>query len=307
LAIDLDEAGNRLLLLDGQPPALHVYDQNGRYQVMLGREGGGPGEYSFPIDMSVGVDGVAAVLSMSGTVTYWDRQGELLGIVAAGGTGLASEVLSARADSFYVKIDRFPPADVAEFRVSTPDTVLPGVRFRDDSVPGLDTPGSATRHHAYATASTADGDLLLAPPGPDYLIVRFGPDGQPRPPIRRPEVEPLRRAPAEIEAMRQRIRKRFAELGTRTPENLPVPELRNHIARLAVAPDSTLWALTRRGGDSVAVIDAFDVDGTFSAAYRVRLPTADLAVGTRRIYLLALDSLGLPGVAVAARPDARRR
>ena len=306
LAIAVDEERGRLLLLEAQPPALRVYGLGGRFRTTLGGEGGGPGEYRHPIDMAVGPEGIAAVLSMSGRVTYWGADDELLGTVAAGGAGLATRVLAARADSFYVKIDRFPPDDVAEFRVSTPEAVLPGARYSDAAVPGTESPGSSTRNHSYAVASTPGGEFLLSPPGPDYMILRVGPDGELRETIRRPELGPLHRSAEEIETIEARIRERFSELGARAPQDLRVPTLRSHIARLAVAPDSTIWALTRRGAEGVSIIDAFEKDGSYTATYLLDLRVSDLAVGAERLYLVAISDLDVPGVAVVARPDFAR-
>ncbi len=307
LALAVHEGSDRLLLLEAQPPELRVYDLSGEIRGVLGREGGGPGEYTHPIDLSVTREGVTAVLSMSGRVTLWNPEGELAGTVETGGAGLATEVLAGRGDTLYVKIDRFPPDDVSEFRVVTPDTALPRPRFRDDSVPGIVDPALNRKNHSYAVAEMPDGGFLLSPPGPDYLILRIGPDGAVRQTFRRPEVPPLRRSDQEVEATRQRIRERFAELGASAPEHIHVPETRSHVARLAVAPDTSIWALTRRDGDSVAVIDRFDARGDYVASYRLQLPVIDLAVGSREIYVLALGDLEVPGVAVASRPGQSAR
>lgn len=308
LAVAVDDERGRLLLLEARPPELRVYGLDGEFRRSLGRSGGGPGEYRRPIDMTVSRRGVAAVLEMSGRVTYWGAGDELMGSVEAGGPGLATEVLPARADSFYVKVERFPPDDIAEFRVVTPDTVLPGSRYRDEELPGTEAaPGSTIRNHSYAVASTPQGDLLLSPPGPDYLIVRIGPGGKVRQIIRRPEIVPLRRSPEEIEAIRERIRQNFAKLGAMAPADLKVPALRSHIGRLAVAPDSTIWALTQRGGDSVAVIDRFEPGGAYAATYTVDLVVSDLAVSRESIYLIVISDDDVPGVAVAARPDVMTR
>ncbi|NIR43885.1 MAG: hypothetical protein GWN99_07905, partial [Gemmatimonadetes bacterium] len=104
-----------------------------------------------------------------------------------------------------------------------------------------------------------------------------------------------------------RIRERFAELGAKAPAHIPISQTRSHIARLAVAPDSSIWALTRRGGDSMAVIDRFDAHGAYVTSYRLELPVFDLAVGSRNIYLLALGDLEVPGVALASRPATSAR
>ena len=303
LDIAVDEERGRLLILEGLPPELRVYGLDGQIKATLGREGRGPGEYMSPFAISVNAQGVAAVLNMGGRVTYWSPDGILLGTAETGGVGLSTEILPARADSFYVKIDRFPPNDVAEFHVATLDSVLPNVRYNDKDVPGTESPGSPVRNHSYALAATPGGELLLSPPGPVYMILRIGPDGEIAQTIRRPEIGPLRRGAEEIEAIKERILKRFAELGATPPPDLRVPELRSHIARLTVAADSTIWALTWRGADSVSIIDTFDKNGSYTASYRLDILAREIAVDSERLYVLALGDMDVAGVAVADRPD----
>ncbi len=305
VALVADETRGRLLLLELQPPELRVYDLvDGSFIRALGRQGDGPGEYRYPTAVAVNRAGVAAVLSMRGRLTLWAADGSLAAVMNAGG-GLATDVMAARADSFYLKIDIFPPDDVAEFRVATRDTVLLAPLFRDSGLPGTEQPGRATRNHAYAVAATPSGDLLVAPPGPDYSILRIGADGQIRQRIDRPEVEPVWRSAEEIAAIRERVRKGYAAAGRAAPQRLAVPRYRPHVARLAVAPDGTFWALTRRGEDSLTVIDSFEGDGRFVASYQLNVRSVDLAVTSASIYLLTRAALDVPAVAVASRP--RRR
>ncbi len=306
VAIEVDGERGRLFVLELQPPELRVYDlADGRFLAALGREGDGPGEYRHPIDLAVSAGGLAAVLSVGGRVTYWAPEAVLAGVIRSGG-GLATDIVAARGDSFFVKIDRFPPADVAEFQVVTRDTVLDRPRFRDQGLPGTEEPGRVIRNHSYSVAATPQGNLLLAPPGPEYLILRITAEGKVGQTIRRPEIPPLQRSEEEVEAIRNRIRQGFAAAGRVAPANLRVPLYRSHVSSLAVAPDGTIWALTQRGDGGVAIVDHFDSDGRFSGSYRVQLRVGELAVGPDALYLLARSRLDVPGIAVAARPRTRR-
>jgi hypothetical protein len=301
--IAADAERRRLLVLESQPPGLRVYDlATGRFIRTLGRAGDGPGEYRYPISLAVNRDGVAAVLSMAGRVTFWGADNTLLGSVRTG-LGLATDVLAGRADSFYVKVDRFPPLDVAEFRVLTPDTALPGVRFNDEAIPGTKEIGQASRNHSYAVAAGGMGDLLLSPPGPEYLIMSVGPAGSVLPKIRRDDVAPLRRSAAEIEAIRRRVQRNFAAVGRTIPTDIKVPAFRSHIAQLAVARDGSLWALTQRGDSASTVVDQFSSEGRFITSHRIGLRVSQLAVTGTNIYLLAQSKLDLPAIAVADRPE----
>ena len=203
---------------------------------------------------------------------------------------------------FYVKTDLFPPDDVAEFRVVAVDTVLDRPLFRDRDVPGTEEPGRPYRNHTYAVAATAAGDLLLAPPGPDYTILRVGSDGEVIQAIGRPEVAPLERSEREIEALRERLRRGFAAIGRAAPSNTAIPKYRPHLARLATAPDASIWALTQRGDSSTVVIDQLDAGGEFVGSFGLKLRASELAVTSGHIYLLARSTLDVPGVAVARRP-----
>jgi hypothetical protein len=304
VAIDVSDALGRLYLLELQPPELRVYEQaSGVFVETMGREGDGPGEFRFPVDLAVGSSGTVAVLSMSGRVALWTPAATLAGEVRAG-TGLATDLMAVRGDTFLVKSDLFPPHDYSEFRVVTSDSALPNARFRDDGIAGLEEMGSMSKNHSYAVTATQGGELLLSPPGPDYLIFRIGPNGQLRQTIRRPEVPTLLRSEEDMEAVLERVRKGFAAAGRDAPQNLRVPIYRPHVARLAVSHDGSLWALTRRGEKSSAVIDHFSSGGRFLASYRVQLSVGDLAVGERSIYLLARGDYDVAGIAVAGRPHA---
>lgn len=301
----MDAERRRLFVLELQPAELRVYDlADGRFLGALGREGDGPEEYRHPIDLAVSGAGLVAVLSVSGRVTYWGRDASLAGVIRSGG-GLATDIVPARGDSFFVKVDRFPPEDVAEFRIVTRDTVLDRPRYRDRGLTGTEEPGRAVRNHAYAVATTPQGNLLLAPPGPEYLILRITAEGKLAQSIRRPEIPPLQRSEEEVEAIRKRIRQGFAAAGRVAPANLRVPLYRSHVSSLAVGADGTIWALTQRGDGGLAIIDHFDRDGRFSGSYGVQLRVGELAVGPDALYLLARSALDVPGIAVAARPRAR--
>lgn len=307
VALDVDGPGGRLYLLELQPPELRVHGlADGRFIETLGREGDGPGEYRHPTDISVNVYGVAAVLSMSGRVTFWTRGGALAGIVHSG-TGLATDIVAGRADTFYVKSDRFPPDDFSEFKAVTPDTALIRPLYRDTELAGIREPGRRFSNHSYAVAGTPAGDLLLSPPGPDYRILRIPPGQEIRQEIRVPGMLPLRRSEEEMETVRENVRKGFAAAGRAAPQNLPIPLFRSHVSRLAVGPDGSIWALTQRGHDGATIIDCFAPEGDFLASYSVELRVSDLAVAEGSIYMLAHGKLDVPGIAVAARPEATHR
>jgi hypothetical protein len=302
VGIAADESGERLLVMELQPPELRAYHmEDGRLLEVLGREGDGPGEYRHPIALAVNGEGRAAVLSVSGRVTFWNRDGGLAGIVDAS-AGLAPDIMAARGDTFYVKSDLFPPDDVSEFRAVVLDTVLANPLYRDFDLVGTDEPGRRLRNHGYAVAATADGDLLLSPPGVDFVILRIGPDGKVRQTIKRPEVPPLRRSAEEIEAIRQRIRQGFAAAGRVAPDNVPVTEYRSHVARLAAATDGSIWALTQRGDSMASILDVFGADGRFAGSYKIGLRVTDISVTSKSVFVLARGDLDLPAVAVARRP-----
>ena len=298
--IAVDESTGRLLVLELQPPELRSYSlTSGELLEVLGREGDGPGEYRNPIGVAVNGDGLAAVLAVDGRVTFWRGDDAPVGIVNAG-PGLASDITAARGDTFYVKLDRFPPDDFSEFRPVTPDAPIARTRYRDLEL--ARESGRMSPKHAYAVAATPGGDLLVSPPGRDYLVLRIGPGGEVIQTIARPEIAPLERDAEEIEAIRERVRRGFAAAGRPSPATIPVPPYRQHLARLAVAPDGTIWGLTHRGDGNISVIDVFAADGRYAATFFVSLRVTDIAVTSEFIMLLARGDYDVYGVAVARRP-----
>lgn len=298
--IAVDEGTGRLLVLELQPPELRSYSlTSGELLEVIGREGDGPGEYRNPIGVAVNGDGLAAVLAVDGRVTFWRGADVPAGIVQVG-PGLASDIMAARGDTFYVKLDRFPPDDFSEFRPVTPDTALARAWYRDLEL--VREPNRGPQKHAYAVAATTGGDLLLSPAGPDYVILRIGPGGKVIQNIARREIAPLERDGEEIEAIRERVRRGFAAAGRPPPAFIPVPRYRQHLARLAVAPDGSIWGLTHRGDGDVSVVDVFESDGRYAATFLVSLLVTDIEVTSEFVCLLARGDYDVYGVAVARRP-----
>jgi hypothetical protein len=298
--IAADESSGRLLVLELQPPELRSHSlTSGELLEVIGREGDGPGEYRHPIGVAANGEGLAAVLAVDGRVTFWRSDDGPVGIAHVG-PGLATDIMAARGDTFYVKLDRFPPDDFSEFRTVTPDGAIAQARYRDLEL--AREPSRGPQEHAYAVAATPSGDLLLSPPGPDYLVLRIGPGGEVIQDISRSEIAPLERDEEEIEAIRERVRRGFAAAGRPPPTVIPVPPYRQHLARLAVAPDGTIWGLTHRGDGDVSFIDFFEADGRYAATFLVSLRVTDIAVTSELVLLLARGDYDIYGVAVARRP-----
>lgn len=305
MEIEVHERLGRLYVLETQPPELRVYDSSGGALVaVVGRSGDGPGEFRFPISLAVSAEGTAAVLSTRGRVSFWNEALDLTGTVVVP-AGLATDVVASGADRFYVKTDLFPPLDVSRFFVVTPDSAQRSPTFEDGDLADAVGPESAVRNHNYAVAATASGTLLLGLPGPEYAILQIDRTGQRLPAIRRRDVMPIVRGSPEVKALVGRIRRGIARAGGTPPATLEVPRYRSHVARLAVGPDGSIWALTGRGGEGRSVIDEFSADGAFVGSHRVDLQISDLAVTSRNLYLLVRDTLDLPGVAHAVRPERR--
>lgn len=305
VSLAIDAARRRLYVLELQPPELRVYDAtNGRYIETLGREGDGPGEYRHPVDLAISAEGTVAVLSMSGRLTFWDTAGVLLKVDHAG-AGMATDVVAAAGDTFYVKLDVFPPADVSRFYLVTPDSAIATPFFDDERVAATDERGRRYRNHSYAVGATPKGDLLLSPPGPDYLIMRVGSDGRVLSTMRRPEVPPIRRDEQETAALVERVKKGFAAAGRSAPSSLSIPLYRSHISSLDVAPDGSVWTVTQRGDSTITILDCVTADGEYGATFSVPFAVSSLAVTLDRLFLLARGPLEVPGVAVARRPECR--
>ncbi len=69
---------DRIYVLDGQVPAVRVYDFNGRHLMDMGGPGDGPGEFRFPDHLAIGPDGAIYVRGgMSGRLTIFEPDGTL--------------------------------------------------------------------------------------------------------------------------------------------------------------------------------------------------------------------------------------
>lgn len=305
IAMAVDGPRGRLYLLEAQPPAVRVYAAgDGRYLTTLGAEGDGPGEYRHPISLAVDEEsGTCAVLSVAGRVTFWGPGGGLRGTLRVEPGGLATDVVPAGQGAFYVKVDRFPPADVSAFYRVTPVGIDERPIYEDGGLAELSIPAGSIRNHAYAVAAGPEG-LLIALPGAEYRILRVGSRGRAEEFASR-DLAPLRRDEEEIRRIRANVRRGFARVGRRAPERLLVPPFRPQVVQLAVAPDGEVWALAGRGSEGDAVLDRFDPRGRRRATYRVPLRVAALAIDQDHLYLLARSELDLPAVAVVNRPYGR--
>jgi hypothetical protein len=80
-----DQAGN-IYVLDGQQSRVEVFSPTGNHIRFLGRPGGGPGEFQFPISFFVSPAGVANVYDGSKqALVRWDANGDLLPLLSLQG------------------------------------------------------------------------------------------------------------------------------------------------------------------------------------------------------------------------------
>jgi len=92
-------SSDRIYVVDGQVPALRVYDWSGRYLRDLGREGEGPGEFRYPT--GVGVDGAGRVWlhdQISTRIVVFAPSGEVVATLNLGGMHIRGNDVIARVE-----------------------------------------------------------------------------------------------------------------------------------------------------------------------------------------------------------------
>ncbi len=74
-SIAVDEAG-RIFVLDREDPHLRVFDQNGAFLRTIGRKGQGPGEFNFPLSVSITRQNELVVDDMRSRLAFFSLEGE---------------------------------------------------------------------------------------------------------------------------------------------------------------------------------------------------------------------------------------
>jgi len=305
--VEMDEAG-RIYLLDRQLAQVVMLSPEGELLNELGREGDGPGEFRFPIDLFLLADGrVGVAQARPAKVVYLDRAGLPAGSFALGedepGEGGMQMLLSvlSRGDQL-VLISR-----AMQRRADGVERTFRLARYGSD---GLQqqvllerTQASALMHRRYVErdeyfvhrgrcALGPNGRVYAATERDRYAIAVFDSAGECERVIAR-EFEPWPRSAEEQARVGQGLVMRVRGRRVR-PEVIAEPH-EPAITQLHVDPNGQLWVLSARGhreqpAGVFATYDLFDRRGRFVERAAI---LADAEADRDRIHLLGADTVVL--------------
>lgn len=299
-----------MLVVDRDAPMLREFDAQGRPHWSGGRQGAGPGEYQLVLRAGFLPDGALAVVDMTGrriTTLGPDRKVArttplTIFATTAGLAGNGDAVL------------------VAE----TPRGTLQGLQWRDGELRALSlpTPTSAGDPTAAASARlasnssvarSASGVTALLAHNERYEILRFDSTGAALPPIAR-SIERVRRTPAEVQALRERIarngrimasmegaRQKAPAKSTSASSTPILPSeltLKPHVAVDGLRYDDSgrLWVRTMRGDDAHTIFDVFSPAGALLGSVTIAQQVQAFAFGGRWMITAFEDEDGVPKV-----------
>lgn len=300
-ALAVDPNG-RIFALDGQIPAVRVFDIEGQFMRTIGRHGEGPGELGQPDSgMRILSDGRLVVRDPGNArLQVFDAAGEALETwpVIPGGFNTSSPMLGSRGDTLLtpVLIDR--EADVSEWAMGLqrvgPDGSIADTLRQPDA--GYEAPTLEARRESENGSSVSINGVPFAPSeqsafhadgfflhgiNDQYSFTLLRPGGFVR--IER-AVEPARVEPGEKQAAEERITRNMRNTDPNWRWNGPqVPDVKPAFATLLPAEDGRIWVMVEGRGvegenpdfdpsdptsvetvwSSSFAFDIFDRDGTF--------------------------------------------
>ncbi len=286
-----------IFVVDGQVPALRVYDWNGSYLRDIGHEGQGPGEYRYPT--SVGVDEVGRIWlhepigtrivvfepdgALVATVEARGARGSFVNSMVVGTGGRAWVVSFVRPEDGNMPRRAMTPYDING--VAGEPVLLPDPDERAEVLEaraGDTTRSAVVPFHPRTVVAFAPTGSLMVGEGDTYRFEIRHPDGR-RTNIER-RWEPVRVGTDEAAAHEQAVLRYLRDM---QPDwrwsGPPIPDVKPALSRIVPAASGETWVF-RRGPatldpecdeasfdlDGVAhcwrerrLIDVFDTDGRY--------------------------------------------
>lgn len=279
-----DDAGN-VYLLDAQLHEVRVFDADGNFVTVVGREGEGPGEFRRPSDLVVWPGGgIGVAQRMPGKLVHLGMDGTPEGDISASLGGDASFILlngvqrvGDRFAFWTVVPDRGTSAMTLHGTVTLADpdgtpirTILEGTSRRDFANPKVveTEPGP----FSFVWETGPDGRVYVSERFDRYEVRVLDPEGEPVHVITR-AYEPVMRTDAE----KADVHRRFGGVrgGRRVAVDVEVSDTERDIRRVYPRPDGRVWVLPSRGvhelPDGVLmVLDEFDASGRFTHQITLR-------------------------------------
>ena len=296
------DAGNRQVVL---------VDRSGEVQLTFGREGSGPGEFQYPLSISLRAEDIWVGDLVAGRYSVFDFEGDFLRTViwpSRGGRAVSQSIVITaddrelrRAPSIggWMALIRSTLDGSAVDTITTMRTApASGVKI---NLPGL---GATTMYDppAYSPelrwAHTPDGRILTVTSG-NYLIEERDPDGTVRGELMTPTPD-LTVTTADREAYLVRLARMFdvpvddfRKDNPRFVTQYAFAERRAAIEGITVDPQGRLWVLANTPENTGQRLDLFDADFTFLGSLPgLPLPAAFLPGGETLFRIVDLEGGG---------------
>jgi len=296
------DAGNRQVVL---------VDRQGEVQLAFGREGSGPGEFQYPLSISLRTDEIWVGDLAAGRYSVFDIEGNFLRSViwpSRGGRTASRSIVITPDDRELRRSPSMIEGWMALIRSTLDGSEVDTIAtMRTAPASGatinLPTLGATTMYDppAYSPelrwAHTPDGRILTVTSG-NYLIEERDPDGTLRGELMSPTPD-LTVTPADREAYLVRLARMFdvpvddfRKDNPRFVTQYAFAEQRAAIENITVDPQGRIWVLANIPENTGQRLDLFDADFTFLGSLSdLPLPSAFLP-GGEALFRIAAPETG---------------
>ena len=308
--VAVDEEG-RIWVADDQAKEIRVFDPDGVFLRVVGREGEGPGEFRNLSGLARAPGGVAALDGVLARVTVFDAEGGVVRsfrlerpyMILMAGAPMAFDQagrffdrthLSTRPPTDSIGVVTYSPAgepvDTALIAAIEPDALL----VERDGRPIFSFPRPFAPRASLAFGP--DGTVYLAR-GDRYRVDVLSPAGDTLRVIRR-EIAPRPVSAEERDAAMAAIAERYEEVGQKAPAGIALPETKPAIEALRVDRAGNLWVLTHSGtGETYLEWAVHGPDGRYLGD--VATPAMNVMdIGEDHVAGVTWDELGVQRVRV---------
>jgi hypothetical protein len=307
-------SGHRIAVLDGDAKRIVVFDEAGKFLVQYGREGSGPGEFQYPLELAPRPDGGVSVFDMMNRrlerfdeALFPQAPDPLQGVSYFGG-GIAF------AGSFMV----LPTVDYS-LPAPRPQTLM--AMGRADTLELVryirEQGGTITLESCGMRLSGIEpifAPRLLWAPGPDGWVAVVGTDRYEVDLYHPPEFSLVRRIRRQVptiqatEAMAQATvgdgMRMMSSAGVRICDAAEVVEKRGFapevppVAAVAISPEGEIFLQRWAPEGEDRVIDVLTPDGEYLGTTAPGFPFPEAFLGHDRMVVSERDELDLASVAV---------
>jgi hypothetical protein len=285
----------RIAVLDGLAKSIYVFDRDGSVIDTIGREGAGPGEIRLAANLAIGPDGRLAVADITNTrITVWSAGGEYLQAVRIPPGWAGIRHFTWDAAGMIYKVSTFGSTAVEFYRVDLSGDSL-GLAI---SIPGEDISRAGPTCTFCTYTVDPDAGFIVGAPDTLYQLSVLDPAGNTTLVYERTDLPAVRRSEAELEVLRERLRRRVGgvELAGRPPPEPPLYKTR----MMGVARDGhgRLWVQLNTEDGTPGAIDVFGRDGEYRTTVSIDPTVRMLRIRGDRLLAAGESEIGEPMVLV---------